>query len=90
MSSLTLAQSDTMPAPLAAESTASALSSTTTVNGDTEQAKTVPPLPELSQRKKWSLLALLSLGLFVDIWSYSAFYVLTGKSPGIFQPLESS
>ncbi|CDZ96608.1 Predicted transporter (major facilitator superfamily) [Phaffia rhodozyma] len=33
---------------------------------------------KLSQLKKWSLLALFSLGFFVDIWSYSAFFVFTG------------
>jgi hypothetical protein len=26
---------------------------------------------KLSQRKKWALLAVFSLGFFVDVWSYS-------------------
>ncbi|CED82297.1 Predicted transporter (major facilitator superfamily) [Phaffia rhodozyma] len=33
---------------------------------------------KLSQRKKWSLLAVFSLGFFVDVWSYSAFFIFTG------------
>lgn len=33
---------------------------------------------KLSQTKKWSLLAVFSLGIFIDIWMYSAFYVFTG------------
>ena len=36
------------------------------------------PLPaKLSQAKKWSLLAIFSLGFFIDIWSYCAFFVFT-------------
>lgn len=30
------------------------------------------------KQKKWSLLAVFSLGIFIDIWMYSAFYVFTG------------
>lgn len=31
----------------------------------------------LSQRRKWSLLLIFSLAFFIDIWSYSAFFVFT-------------
>lgn len=34
--------------------------------------------PKLSQRKKWSLLMVFSLGFFIDVWMYSAFFVFTG------------
>jgi hypothetical protein len=29
---------------------------------------TSSPVPKMSQRKKWSLLAVFSLGMFIDIW----------------------
>ena len=37
----------------------------------------LPPDVVLSQRKKWTLLMIFSLGFFIDIWSYSAFFVFT-------------
>ncbi|ORX38296.1 major facilitator superfamily domain-containing protein [Kockovaella imperatae] len=39
----------------------------------------LPPASEvkLSQRHKWSLLGVFSLSLFIDIWSYSAFFIFT-------------
>lgn len=35
------------------------------------------PEVKLSQTRKWSLLAVFSMGLFIDIWSYSAFFIFT-------------
>ena len=32
---------------------------------------------KVSQSKKWSLLAVFSLGFFIDIWQYSAAFILT-------------
>jgi hypothetical protein len=37
----------------------------------------LPPDVVLTQRKKWTLLMIFSLGFFIDIWSYSAFFVFT-------------
>lgn len=34
--------------------------------------------PMLSQNTKWGLLAVFSLAFFIDIWSYSAFFIFTG------------
>jgi predicted MFS family arabinose efflux permease len=39
---------------------------------------TVAPKAVMSQRKKWSLLGVFSLAFFIDIWSYSAFFIFTG------------
>ncbi|ORY29676.1 major facilitator superfamily domain-containing protein [Naematelia encephala] len=34
---------------------------------------------KLGQVKKWSLLAVFALGLFVDMWSYSTFFIFTAE-----------
>lgn len=44
----------------------------------TQTHATIATLPDgvkLSQRHKWSLLGVFSLSLFIDIWSYSAFFI---------------
>lgn len=33
--------------------------------------------PKLSQARKWGLLAIFSLAMFIDIWMYSAFFIFT-------------
>ncbi|KAL7419423.1 hypothetical protein Q5752_006261 [Cryptotrichosporon argae] len=37
-----------------------------------------PAAPRLSQQRKWGLLVIFSLAMFIDILCYSAFFVLTG------------
>jgi hypothetical protein len=45
----------------------------------TSPSTTKPTLAQtLTQTRKWSLLAMFSLAFFIDIWSYSAFFVFTG------------
>lgn len=48
------------------------LSSTPSINDD--GAKRTPPL---SSTRRWSLLAIFSLAMFIDIWCYSAFFIFT-------------
>lgn len=45
----------------------------------TGNEKSTDSAPALTQRKKWALLMVFSLGFFVDIWMYSAFC----KCPGL-------
>lgn len=33
--------------------------------------------PQLTQSRKWGLLAIFSLAMFIDIWMYSAFFIFT-------------
>ena len=47
-------------------------------NSTTGSGEDETPKVKLSQRKKWSLLAVFSLAFFIDIWSYSAFFIFTG------------
>lgn len=49
------------------------IGSTDTIQGE----KALTTEPKFSQTKKWGLLTLFFLGLFVDIWSWSAFFVFT-------------
>ena len=44
---------------------------------DAPSVQSEPLAAKLSQAKKWGLLGVFSLGFFVDIWSYSAFFIFT-------------
>ena len=46
-------------------------------NKSTSSIHSEPLATTIPQAKKWGLLAVFSLGFFVDIWSYSAFFIFT-------------
>lgn len=85
MTSLAVPQTDTMATTHSAN-----LSPSPTIVGDADNGYTKStsgittpavvetPKPTLTQRTKWFLLAIFSLAFFIDIWSYSAFFIFTG------------